>query len=48
MRFALSVANEVLFMENGTIAERGAPDAVLKGEGFERMKKFIGKIEEYR
>jgi len=48
MRFALSVANEVLFMENGTIAERGTPDNVLNGEGFERMKKFIGKIEEYR
>ena len=48
MRFALSVANEVLFMENGTIAERGAPDVVLNREGFERMKKFIGKIEEYR
>jgi ABC-type polar amino acid transport system, ATPase component len=42
------VANEVLFMENGTIAERGTPDEVLNGAGFERMKKFIGKIEEYR
>ncbi|HNX17185.1 MAG TPA: amino acid ABC transporter ATP-binding protein [Methanoregula sp.] len=48
MRFALSVANEVLFMENGTIAERGTPDDIVNGPGFERMKKFIGKIEEYR
>jgi polar amino acid transport system ATP-binding protein len=48
MRFAMSVANEVLFMENGTIAERGAPNDVLNNPGFERMRKFIGKIEEYR
>ena len=48
MRFALSVANEVLFMENGTIAERGTPKDVLNDPGFERMRKFIGKIEEYR
>ncbi|MFA7695771.1 MAG: amino acid ABC transporter ATP-binding protein [Methanoregula sp.] len=48
MRFAMSVANEVLFMENGTIAERGAPDDVVNDPGFERMRKFIGKIEEYR
>jgi polar amino acid transport system ATP-binding protein len=48
MRFAMSVANEVLFMENGTIAERGSPDDVVNNPGFERMRKFIGKIEEYR
>jgi len=48
MRFALSVANEVIFMENGTIAERGTPGDILNNPGYDRMKKFIGKIEEYR
>lgn len=48
MRFALSVANEIIFMENGVIAERGAPADITREPGYDRMKKFIGKIEEYR
>jgi len=43
MRFALSVANEVLFMENGTIAERGAPDAVPQGRGIRAHEKIHRK-----
>ena len=35
-------------MENGTIAERGTPKDIFNDPGFERMRKFIGKIEEYR
>ncbi|MEN6611339.1 MAG: amino acid ABC transporter ATP-binding protein [Methanoregulaceae archaeon] len=48
MRFALSVANEVLFMEHGTIQERGSPDEIHMGTGFERTRKFIGQMEEFR
>lgn len=48
MRFALSVANEVLFMEHGTIQERGNPKDIPNDPGFERTRKFIGQMEEFR
>lgn len=45
MGFACSVANEVLFMENGVVAEQGSPDLLLHDPQFTRMKDFIGRID---
>lgn len=45
MGFACSVANEVLFMENGVVAEQGSPDRLLNDPQFTRMKDFIGRID---
>ena len=46
MGFACSVANEVLFMENGVVAEQGAPDLLLRDPRFTRMKDFIGRLDD--
>ncbi len=46
MGFACSVANEVLFMENGVVAEQGAPDLLLNDPRFTRMKDFIGRLDD--
>ena len=45
MSFARSVANEILFMEDGHIVERGSPDQVAGDPSFERTRKFLGSIE---
>ncbi|MDI6867299.1 amino acid ABC transporter ATP-binding protein [Methanoculleus sp.] len=45
MGFACSVANEILFMENGVIAERGPPDQLLYDPRFSRMKDFVGRLD---
>jgi len=45
MRFACSVANEILFMENGVVAEQGTPDLLLHDPRFTRMKNFIGRLD---
>lgn len=45
MGFACSVANEILFMENGLITERGTPDQLLHDPQYTRMKDFIGRID---
>lgn len=42
--FAGSLANEVLFMENGIILEKGAPDKILKNAEFDRTRAFCAKI----
>jgi ABC-type polar amino acid transport system, ATPase component len=47
MEFAYSVANEVLFMEGGVVAERGTPQEILDGAtagGFERTRTFLRRI----
>jgi len=48
MGFARSVATEVLFMENGIIAERGSPEALLNDPQYTRMKNFIGQFADHK
>jgi len=47
MGFALSVADEILFMENGQIAERGTPEELMTNPGFDRTRRFIGRIRDF-
>ena len=41
MGFARAVANKVVFMDQGVIAEEGAPEAVLGNPKHERLKSFL-------
>jgi polar amino acid transport system ATP-binding protein len=43
--FASALANEILFMENGIILEKGAPDKILRNAEFERTREFCAKIK---
>ncbi|MBN1194503.1 MAG: amino acid ABC transporter ATP-binding protein [Methanomicrobiaceae archaeon] len=47
MGFATSVANEILFMEGGRIAEQGSPQELLSDPRFSRTKNFIGQFREF-
>jgi polar amino acid transport system ATP-binding protein len=42
--FAAALANEVLFMENGLILERGAPATILHNATIDRTREFCAKI----
>ena len=44
MGFARDVADHVVFMENGVVIERGAPDEVFSNPKSERTRAFIGNI----
>jgi polar amino acid transport system ATP-binding protein len=44
MGFARNVADEIIFMENGVIAEKGSPDKMFKNPEKKRTKEFLGKI----
>ncbi len=44
MGFARDVADHVIFMEDGKVIERGAPDEVFNNPKSERTKAFIGNI----
>ena len=44
IRFARSVADQVLFMDGGVIVERGAPDAVLGEPQQPRTRTFLHRI----
>lgn len=46
MRFAKEVADEVIFMDNGVVVERGAPAEVFDHPKEERTKRFLRKLEE--
>ncbi|MFP4178436.1 MAG: amino acid ABC transporter ATP-binding protein [Spirochaetaceae bacterium] len=46
MGFARSVANEIIFMENGKILEQGPPNQLFYNSKLERTKKFMHKISE--
>ncbi len=46
MGFARSVANEVIFIESGTIIDQGSPYALFTNPEHERTKKFLHKITE--
>ena len=42
MRFARDVSHRVVFMDNGRIAEQGAPNDVLSQPKSARLKEFLG------
>jgi polar amino acid transport system ATP-binding protein len=46
MRFALSIADEICFMEHGTILERGPPADLRSSPAFERTRQFAGRFAE--
>ncbi|WP_448807334.1 amino acid ABC transporter ATP-binding protein [Aminobacterium colombiense] len=44
MGFACSVANEIMFMEEGRILESGSPDKLLNTPQYERTRQFLRKL----
>ena len=44
MGFARNVADEIIFMENGVVAEHGTPNKMFKNPEKKRTKEFLGKI----
>ncbi|ASY67642.1 MAG: ABC transporter ATP-binding protein [Sinorhizobium fredii] len=44
MKFARSVANQIVFLHNGLIEEQGPPEAIFGAPKSERLKKFISSI----
>lgn len=44
MGFARNVADEIIFMENGVIVEKGPPKQMFQNPKIERTKQFLGKI----
>ncbi|MFW6343872.1 MAG: amino acid ABC transporter ATP-binding protein [Sediminispirochaetaceae bacterium] len=46
MGFARSVADRIVFMENGVIVEEDSPDKLLKNASEVRTRKFLEKINE--
>jgi polar amino acid transport system ATP-binding protein len=44
--FARSVADRIIFMENGTVVEQNSPEKLLKNPDEERTRKFLEKITE--
>jgi len=45
MRFARDVANRILFLEGGRIAEEGSPDQIFGSPKCDRLREFLGKVE---
>ena len=43
MEFAKNVSDNIIFMDNGYVAERGTPEEVFNSSN-ERMKEFLGKL----
>lgn len=43
MEFAKEVANKVIFMDNGEVAESGHPDQLFVNPQFERTKAFLNR-----
>jgi polar amino acid transport system ATP-binding protein len=44
MGFAKQVANRIIFMNDGIIAEDGTPDEIFNNPKNERLKDFLGKV----
>jgi ABC-type polar amino acid transport system ATPase subunit len=44
MSFAREVADQVVFVDQGQILERGTPEEIFERPGHERTKAFVGKI----
>ncbi|WP_449622642.1 amino acid ABC transporter ATP-binding protein [Robertmurraya sp. Marseille-Q9965] len=45
MRFAKEVANEVIFMEEGVVVEKGKPEEIFVAPKEERTKQFLRMIQ---
>jgi L-cystine transport system ATP-binding protein len=45
MRFAKEVADEVIFMDQGVIVERGNPEKIFTAPQHERTKQFLQLIQ---
>jgi polar amino acid transport system ATP-binding protein len=43
--FAMRVANEVLFLDNGVILERGVPEQVILSPCNERVRRFMDRMK---
>jgi polar amino acid transport system ATP-binding protein len=48
MGFACSVATEILFMEKGTIVERGSPNELLCSPAYSRMRAYLGQFSDMK
>ncbi|MBQ8952231.1 MAG: amino acid ABC transporter ATP-binding protein [Eubacterium sp.] len=46
MSFAKNVSDQVIFMDNGIVLEKGTPEDVFEHPKEERTKQFLGKISE--
>ena len=44
MGFASSVSDEIIFLENGVVVEKGPPNKMFNNPEKERTKQFLGKI----
>ena len=44
MGFARNVASKVVFMDEGVIAEQGAPQDVLENPANQRLREFLGSV----
>jgi len=44
MGFAKQVANRIIFMNDGVIAEDGTPDEIFNNPKNERLKDFLSKV----
>jgi polar amino acid transport system ATP-binding protein len=44
MGFAREVANRVIFLDDGVIAEEGAPEELFGNPKAERLKTFLSKV----
>ena len=44
MNFARNVADYIIFMDQGVIAQQGTPDELFNSNN-PRMKEFLGKFE---
>ncbi len=42
--FAMKVANEIMFMDNGVIIERGDPKSIIYNPKNDRVRKFMEKL----
>src|SRR5690606_9397355 len=45
MLFVREVADRIVFMENGRIAEEGTPDEVFLNPRSERLRSFLGRFQ---
>ncbi len=45
MNFARNVADQIIFMDKGVIAEQGTPEEVFSSDNT-RMREFLGKLSE--
>ncbi|WP_404454607.1 amino acid ABC transporter ATP-binding protein [Virgibacillus necropolis] len=45
MKFAKEAADEVLFMDNGVIVERGKPNDIFENPQQDRTKQFLNKLQ---